>query len=174
MIKQRSFSAGQTYVALSCSTSLSKLNILSDFDPKIIKPNHLALKHSNIWEKKRFYLHKGFHWKTISFTFKYTWISKNYFGFYWWLKAFACTSYFFNRVTLLSLLLLLPSSNLSGITTTYQIIRNDDEIEKIKSIAALYDENTFTCLEQENYNAVLYIKFVTTLISLNQFSMLAL
>ena len=48
LIKQRSFSPGQIYVALSRSTSLSKLNILSDFDPKIIKPNHLALEHSNI------------------------------------------------------------------------------------------------------------------------------
>ena len=67
---------------------------------------------------------------------------------------------------------LLPSSNLSGIPTTYQIIRNDDEIDKFKSIAVLYNKNSFTCLEQENYNAVLYIKFAATLISLNQFSML--
>ena len=43
LIKQRSFSPGQIYVALFCSASLSKLNILSDFDPKIIKPKHLAL-----------------------------------------------------------------------------------------------------------------------------------
>ena len=69
---------------------------------------------------------------------------------------------------------LLPSSNLSGIPTTYQIIRNDDEIDKFKSIAVLYNKNSFTCLEQENYNAVLYIKFATTLSSLNQFSMLVL
>ena len=45
LIKQRSFSPGQIHVALLCSTSLSKLNLLSDFDPKIIKPNHLALEH---------------------------------------------------------------------------------------------------------------------------------
>ena len=69
---------------------------------------------------------------------------------------------------------LLPSSNLSGIPTTYQIIRNDDEIDKFKSIAVLYNKNSFTCLEQENYNAVLYIKFATTLSSLNQFSILVL
>ena len=69
---------------------------------------------------------------------------------------------------------LLPSSNLSGISTTYQIIRKDDEIDKFKSIAVLYNKNSFTCLEQENYNAVLYIKFATTLSSLNQFSMLVL
>ena len=45
LIKQRSFLPGQIYVALSRSTSLSKLNILSDFDPKIIKLNRLALEH---------------------------------------------------------------------------------------------------------------------------------
>ena len=33
---------------------------------------------------------------------------------------------------------------------------------------------SFTCLEQENYNVVVYIKFATTLSSLNQFSMLVL
>ena len=68
----------------------------------------------------------------------------------------------------------LPSSNLSGIPTTYQIIRNDDETDKFKSIAELYNKNNFTCLEQENYNAAFYIKFATALSSLNQFSMLVL
>ena len=64
---------------------------------------------------------------------------------------------------------LLPSSNLSGITTTYDIIRNDDdEIDKFKSIAVLYNTSSFTCLEQENDNAVPYIKFATTLGSLNK------
>ena len=65
---------------------------------------------------------------------------------------------------------LLPSSNLSGIPTTYQIIRNDDEIDKFKSIAVLYNKRSFTCLDQDNYNPVLYIE----LVSLNQFSMLVL
>ena len=54
---------------------------------------------------------------------------------------------------------LLPSSNLSGIPTTNQISRNNDEIDKFKSKAVLYNKNSFTCLEQENCNAVLYIKF---------------
>ena len=67
---------------------------------------------------------------------------------------------------------LLPSSNLSGIPTTYQIIRNDDEIDKLKRIAVLYNKNSFTCLEQDNYNDVLYIKFATMLSSVNQFIML--
>ena len=43
LIKQRSFSPWQIYVALSRSTSLWKLNLLADFDLKINKPNHLAL-----------------------------------------------------------------------------------------------------------------------------------
>ena len=67
---------------------------------------------------------------------------------------------------------LFPSSNLSGIPTTYQIIRNDDEIDKLKRIAVLYNKNSFTCLEQDNYNDVLYIKFATMLSSVNQFIML--
>ena len=53
LIKQRSFSPGQICVALSRSTSLSKLNILSNFDPKIIKPNHLALEHCEYLRKEK-------------------------------------------------------------------------------------------------------------------------
>ena len=34
-------------------TSLSKLNILSDFDSKIIKPNHLALEHYEYLRKEK-------------------------------------------------------------------------------------------------------------------------
>ena len=69
---------------------------------------------------------------------------------------------------------LLPSIDPSGIATTYQIIRIDDEIDRFKSIAVLYDKNSFTCQEQENYNVVLYIKSATIPSSLNQFSMLVL
>ena len=36
----------------------------------------------------------------------------------------------------------LPSSDLSGITTTYQIIRNDSEIDEFKSLAVLYDKSS--------------------------------
>ena len=53
LIKQGSFSPAQIYVALSCSTSLSKLNIFSDFDPKIIKPNHLDLEHYEYLRKEK-------------------------------------------------------------------------------------------------------------------------
>ena len=52
----------------------------------------------------------------------------------------------------------------------YQI----SDIKLFKSIAVFYSKNSFTCLEQKNYNAVLYIKFAATLSSLNQFSMLVL
>ena len=69
---------------------------------------------------------------------------------------------------------LLSLGNLSGIPFTYQIIRNDDVIDKFKSIAVLYNKNSFNCLEQEHYNAVLYIKFATTLSSLKQFNTLVL
>ena len=53
LIEQRSFSPGQIYVALSRSTSFSKLNMLSDFDPKIINPNHLALEHYEYLRKEK-------------------------------------------------------------------------------------------------------------------------
>ena len=52
LIKQILFSPGQTYIALFRSRSLSKLNIISDFDPKIIKLIDLALEHYE-------YLRKG-------------------------------------------------------------------------------------------------------------------
>ena len=169
MIKQRSFSPGRIYVALSRSASLSKLNILSDFDPKIIKPNHLALEHYE-------YLRKEKNLFTQRSSLKKTFLALlNIRGLVTNILDFTGDSRLLH-VPLICLTEshLLPSSNLSGIPTTYQIIRNDDEIDKFKSIAVLYNKNSFTCLEQENYNAVLYIKFATTLSSLNQFSMLVL
>ena len=53
LIRLRSFSPGQIYVALSRLMSLSKLNIHSDFDSKIIKPNHLALEHYEYLRKEK-------------------------------------------------------------------------------------------------------------------------
>ena len=53
LTKQRSFSPEQFCVALSRSTSLPKLNIRSDFDPKIIKPNQLALEHHEYLRKEK-------------------------------------------------------------------------------------------------------------------------
>ena len=148
---------------------MSKLNIFSDFDPKIIKPNHLALEHSE-------YLRKEKNLFTQRSSLKKTFLALlNIRGLVTNILDFAGDS----RLLPVPLICLteshfLPSSNLSGIPTTYQIIRNDDEIDKFKSIAVLYNKNSFICMEQENSNAVLYIKFATTLSSLNQFSMLVL
>ena len=84
LIKQRSFSPGQIYVALSRSFSLSKLNILSDSDPKIIKPNHLALEHYEYRIKEKNLFTQGSSLKkNISCIFKYMWISNKYFRFHW-------------------------------------------------------------------------------------------
>ena len=108
-IRQRSFSPGQIYVALSRLMSLSKLNIHSDFDPKIIKPNHLALEHYEyLRKKKNLFTQRSSLKKNISCTFnsfmsgaviimdwflydnglrhervKYTRISNIYFRFHW-------------------------------------------------------------------------------------------
>ena len=148
---------------------MSKLSILSDFDPKIIKRNHLALEHYE-------YLRKEKNLFTQRSSLKKSFLALlNIRGLVTNILDFTGDS----RLLPVPLICLteshlLPSSNLSGIPTTYQIIRNDDEIDKFKSIAVLYNKNSFTCLEQENYNAVLYIKFATTLSSLNQFSMLVL
>ena len=84
LIEQRSFSPRQIYVALSRSMSLSKLDILSDFDPKSIKPNHLALEHYEYLRKeKNLFAQRSSLKKPIYCTFKYTWISNKYFRFHW-------------------------------------------------------------------------------------------
>ena len=44
LVKQRTFSPGQIYVALSRSTSSSKLNIIPDFDSKILRANQVVLE----------------------------------------------------------------------------------------------------------------------------------
>ena len=53
LVKQKTFSPGQVSVALSRSTSLSKLNILSNFDPEVINANHLTLNHHEYLRKKK-------------------------------------------------------------------------------------------------------------------------
>ena len=133
LIKQRSFSPGQIYVGLSRSTSLSKLNILSDFDPKIIKPNHLALEHYE-------YLRKEKNLFTQRSSLKKTFLAlSNIHGLVTNISDFTGDSRLLH-VPLICLTEshLLPSSNLSGIPTTYQIIRKDEEIDEFKSIAVLY------------------------------------
>ena len=44
LVKQITFSPGQIYVVLTRSTFLSKLIILSDFEPKIIRATQLAIE----------------------------------------------------------------------------------------------------------------------------------
>ena len=128
MIKQRPFSAGQTYVALSRSTSLSKLNILSDFDLKIIKLNHLALEHCEYLRKEKNLLAQR------SLLKKPFLALLNIRGLVTNILDFTGDS----RLLHLPLICSteshsLPSSNLSGIPTTYQVIRNNDEIDKHNS-----------------------------------------
>ena len=60
---QRTFSPNQIYVVLSCSTFLPKLNIISNLDPKIIKPIHLALQHYSFSRKVKMYLPKNVYLK---------------------------------------------------------------------------------------------------------------
>lgn len=69
---------------------------------------------------------------------------------------------------------LLASSDLSGIHTTYQIIRNDNKIDKFKSLVVLYDKNKFTCLEGQSFDGAINFEFTTTLCDFDYFSMLVI
>ena len=53
LVKQRTFSQGQIHVALPRSTSLSKLNNLSNLEPNIINPNHSALNNYEYLRKEK-------------------------------------------------------------------------------------------------------------------------
>ena len=57
--------------------------------------------------------------------------------------------------------------------STYEIVRNDDYFDKFKSLAVLYNKHNFKCLEQENFDGVIYIKFSSTICNLINFSTLA-
>ena len=148
---------------------MSKLNILSDFDPKIIKPNHIALEHYEYLRKENnLFTQRSSLEKPFLALLNIRGLVTNILDFTGYLTLLHGPLIWLTESRLLS------SSNLSGIPNAYQVIRNDDEIDKFKSIAVLYNKNSFTCLEQDNYNAVRYIKFPTTLSSLNRFSMLVL
>ena len=128
MTRQISFSPGQIDFALSRSTSLSKLNILSDFDLKIIKLNHLALEHYEYLRKEKNLLAQR------SLLKKPFLALLNIRGLVTNILDFTGDS----RLLHLPLICSteshsLPSSNLSGIPTTYQVIRNNDEIDKHNS-----------------------------------------
>ena len=128
LTRQISFSPGQIDVALSRSTSLSKLNILSHFDPKIIKLNHLALEHYEYLRKEKNLLAQR---PLLKKPFL---VLLNIRGLVTNILDFTGDSRLLH-VPLICLTEshLLPSSNLSGIPTTYQIIRNNDEIDKHSS-----------------------------------------
>lgn len=53
-----------------------------------------------------------------------------------------------------------------------KLLKMINKIDKFKTLAVLYAENKFTCLEQESFGAVLYIKLATTLCNFVQFNML--
>ena len=59
--------------------------------------------------------------------------------------------------------------HLRDVSSAYEIVRNDDQF---KSLAILYNKHKFKCLEQKNFDAVIYIKFSTTLCNICNFSML--
>ena len=60
LVKQRTFSSGQIYAVLSPSKSLSKLNILSDFDHKTVRANQLALEQYEYLRKEKIVINKNF------------------------------------------------------------------------------------------------------------------
>ena len=123
LIKQRLFSPGQIHVAFSRSTSLSKPNILSDFDPKIIKSNHLALEHCECMRKENnLFTQRSSLKKPLLALLNIRGLVTN-------ISDFTGDS----RLLHVDLICLtephsLPLSNVSGIPITYQIIGNDDEI----------------------------------------------
>ena len=58
------------------------------------------------------------------------------------------------------------------LSSIYNIVIDDDQFDKFKSLAVLCNKYNFKCLEQENFDGVMYIKFSTTLCNLSNFSML--
>ena len=59
---------------------------------------------------------------------------------------------------------------LRDVSSTYEIGRNDDQFDKFKSLAVLYNKHNFKCLEQENFDGVIYIKFSTNPCNLSNFN----
>ena len=53
-----------------------------------------------------------------------------------------------------------------------EIFRNYDPFNKFKSLVVLYSKYFFKCLERENFDGVISIKFSTNLCNQNNFSML--
>ena len=81
LVKQITFSPGQIYVALSRSTFLSKLIILSDFDPKIIRATQLAIEQYEYLKKEKHLIIFFFHKEAVCCTVKYKRNVKKHFKF---------------------------------------------------------------------------------------------
>ena len=60
----------------------------------------------------------------------------------------------------------------NDIPSVHEIVKNDGQFDKFKSLAVLYNIQNFKCLEQESFNDVLYIKLATSICNLIDFSML--
>ena len=56
---------------------------------------------------------------------------------------------------------------LRNVSTIYEIIRSDEQFE---SLAVNYNKHNFKCSEQENIDAVIYIKFSTSFCNLSHLS----
>ena len=122
LVKQRTFSPGQIYVALSQSASLSKSDILSKFDPIIIKLNHLALNHYE-------YLRKEYNLFTATFSEK-----KSFVGLLNLREMLTNISNLMGDSILMNVpLVCLTETQISSttvlrdISSTDEIVRNDDQ-----------------------------------------------
>ena len=67
---------------------------------------------------------------------------------------------------------LLSTFTVNGVHSAYEIVRNDDQFDKFKSLAILYNSKIFKRLEQKIFNGVRYIKLAATICSLSDFIML--
>ena len=61
---------------------------------------------------------------------------------------------------------------LTDVSSTDEVVRNDDQFGKFKSLAVLYNKHNFKCLENEDIDGIIHIAFLTTLFNLSNFGML--
>ena len=145
---------------------MSKLIILSDFDPKIIRANQVPLEQYEYLRKKNFFK-KDFFTKTPFVALL------DIHGMLKSISNFAGDSRLM-EVPLICLTEthLLSTIAVNGISTAYEIVRNAGQFDKFKSFSVLYNKQNFNFLEQESFNGLLYIKLDTRICYLSDFSML--
>ena len=56
---------------------------------------------------------------------------------------------------------------INGISILFEIVRNDNQFDKFKSFAVLYNKHNFKCKEQESFSGVIYIKLAASIFSLS-------